>query len=85
MALELTNWQQVQDFLEKTPDLSLLITERNIHGKETKAKKLFIQTVKNKTTKTIYKKSLKSGEELKDIEVNPYVISLIKSYAGDAG
>jgi len=82
MALELTNWQQVQDYLEKTPKLTFQITERNLKAEDETAKTILIQTTKNKIIKTLYKKKLKSGEELKDVEVNSYVVNLIQSYIG---
>ena len=82
MSLELNNWQQVQDYLQKTSKLSLTITEKNIKNKDEKAKTIVIQTTRHNSIKTLYRKSLKSGQELQDAEVKPYVINLIKTYVG---
>ena len=59
------------------------ITPEHKLSEDEKAKTIIIQITKNKMIKTLYKKKLKSGEELQDIEVKPYVVALIQSYVGD--
>ena len=48
-----------------------------------KAKTITIQAIRSNSIKTLYKKKLKSGQELEDAEVKPYVVNLIRAYVGD--